>query len=120
MDFESSVTESRTVILPGVDEELDQMKRTFVGLDDLLSQVARKLSENIPSDLQQALNVLYFPQIGFLTTVPLEPETGAPVYEGGFESPWERMFSTEYVQPSVPRFCSLRHIGARHIIRTAR
>ena len=74
------------------------MKRTFAGLDDLLSQVARKLSENVPSDLQQALNVLYFPQIGFLTTVPLEPATGAPVYEGSFDSPWERMFSTEFVQ----------------------
>lgn len=71
------------------------MKRTFAGLDDLLSQVARKLSENIPSDIQQSLNVLYFPQIGFLTTVPLDPVTGEAVYYGGFESPWERMFSTE-------------------------
>jgi DNA mismatch repair protein MSH5 len=97
VDFEQSAAESRTVILPGVDEELDQMKRTFAGLDDLLSQVARKLSENIPSDLQQALNVLYFPQIGFLTTVPLDLETSAPVYEGSFDSPWERMFSTEFV-----------------------
>jgi DNA mismatch repair protein MSH5 len=95
VDFEQSAAESRTVILPGVDEELDQMKRTFAGLDDLLSQVARKLSENIPSDLQQSLNVLYFPQIGFLTTVPLDPVGGEAVYDGGFENPWERMFSTE-------------------------
>ncbi|KAF2276083.1 mismatch repair protein 5 [Westerdykella ornata] len=95
VDFDQSATESRTVILPGVDEELDQMKRTFAGLDDLLGQVARKLSEGIPSDLQQSLNVLYFPQIGFLTTVPLDPATGDPVYEGTFDSPWERMFSTE-------------------------
>lgn len=71
------------------------MKQTFAGLDDLLGQVARKLSERIPADLQQALNVLYFPQIGFLTTVPLDPETGGAVYDGGYESPWERMFSTE-------------------------
>ncbi|KAF2748154.1 hypothetical protein M011DRAFT_422382 [Sporormia fimetaria CBS 119925] len=95
VDFEQSATESRTVILPGIDEELDHMKRTFAGLEDLLSQVARKLSERIPSDLQQALNVLYFPQIGFLVTVPLDPMTGEPVYDGGFQSPWERMFSTE-------------------------
>jgi DNA mismatch repair protein MSH5 len=71
------------------------MKRTFAGLDDLLSQVARKLSEKVPPDLQEELNVIYFPQIGFLTTVPSNPETGGAVYEGGFENPWERMFSTE-------------------------
>lgn len=97
MDFDKSAEGHRSVILPGVDEELDQMKRTYDGLDALLSQVARKLAENIPADLQEALNVLYFPQIGFLITVPLNRATGGGVYEGGIENPWERMFSTEYV-----------------------
>ena len=96
MDFDKSAEGHRSVILPGVDEELDQMKRTYNGLDALLSQVARKLAENIPADLQEALNVLYFPQIGFLITVPLNQATGG-VYEGCIENPWERMFSTEYV-----------------------
>ncbi|KAF2264564.1 hypothetical protein CC78DRAFT_580350 [Lojkania enalia] len=95
VDFDKSAEESRTVILPGVDEELDQMKRTFAGLDALLSQVARKMSEKIPSNLQEALNVIYFPQIGFLTAVPIDPTTHTAVYDGGFGNPWERMFSTE-------------------------
>ena len=83
------------------------MKRTFAGLDGLLSQVARKLSEKIPSTLQEALNVIYFPQIGFLTTVPVDPETGGAVFEGGFENPWERMFSTEYAMLSLLHYyCS--------------
>lgn len=73
------------------------MKRVFDGLGDLLSQVARKLSENIPSDLQGSLNVIYFPQIGFLVTLPIDPMTDDAVYSGSFESPWERMFATEYV-----------------------
>lgn len=71
------------------------MKRTFEGLDDLLGQVARKLAESVPSGLKESLHVIYFPQIGFLTTVPNDPETGVAVYDGGFENPWERMFSTE-------------------------
>lgn len=71
------------------------MKRTFAGLDDLLGEVARKLSEKIPSGLQGSLNVIYFPQIGFLTTVPIDPATGGAVYDGSIENPWERMFSTE-------------------------
>jgi DNA mismatch repair protein MSH5 len=41
------------------------------------------------------LNVIYFPQIGFLVTVPVDPETGAAVYDGSFDNPWERMFATE-------------------------
>ena len=95
MDFETSAEEQRTVVNAGVDGELDEMKRTFTGLDMLLSQVARKLSERIPANIQESLNVIYFPQIGFLTTVPLDPATGGGVFEGGVDNPWERMFCTE-------------------------
>ncbi|KAF2447466.1 mismatch repair protein 5 [Karstenula rhodostoma CBS 690.94] len=95
VDFDKSAEESRTVILEGVDEELDNMKRTFAGLDDLLGTVAHTMSEKLPADFQGSLNALYFPQIGFLITVPLDPTTGEAVYDGNFDNPWERMFSTE-------------------------
>ena len=87
---------SRTVILPNVDAELDQMKRTLDGLESLLNEVAKKLSESMPTDLRTALNVIYFPQLGFLVTIPIDPVTGGAIYTGSFESPWERMFSTEF------------------------
>ncbi|CAA9958588.1 DNA mismatch repair protein mutS [Pyrenophora teres f. maculata] len=95
IDLKSSAEQGRTVIMPGVDEELDQMKLTLDSLDDFLNQVARKLSERMPSDLRATLNVIYFPQIGFLCTTPVDPETGTAVYDGSFDNPWERMFSTE-------------------------
>ena len=95
VDFERSAEEFRTVILPGVDEELDQMKRTLDGLESFLNEVARKLSERMPTDLRTTINVIYFPQIGFLVTVPVDSETGAAIHDGGIETPWERMFSTE-------------------------
>ncbi|KAF2019048.1 hypothetical protein BU24DRAFT_341301 [Aaosphaeria arxii CBS 175.79] len=95
IDFDRSEDESRTIIRAGVDEELDHMKRTFDGLGSLLAEVERKLAEDIPHNLRQTLNVIYFPQIGFLTTTPIDPETREVVYEGGFENPWERMFATE-------------------------
>jgi DNA mismatch repair protein MSH5 len=87
VDLEKSAEESRTVILPGID-----------GLDDLLNEVAAKLSEKMPSDLRASLNVIYFPQIGFLVTVPIDPETGDAVYAGSFDNAWEQMFTTECVQ----------------------
>ena len=95
VDLEKSAEEGRTVILPEVDEELDQLKRTLDGLDHLLNEVAAKLSEKMPSDLRASLNVIYFPQIGFLVTVPVDPETGDAVYAGSFDNAWEQMFTTE-------------------------
>lgn len=95
MSFDESAEELRTVILPNIDEELDQMKRTLNGLESFLNSVAGKLSEKMPSGLRTTLNVIYFPQIGFLATVPIDPVTEAAVYSGNFDNPWERMFSTE-------------------------
>ncbi|EUC27440.1 hypothetical protein COCCADRAFT_9965 [Bipolaris zeicola 26-R-13] len=95
IDLAGSAEEGRTVIMPGIDEELDQMKLTLDSLDYLLNQVARKLSEKMPSDLRATLNVIYFPQIGFLCTTPIDPDTGGAVYDGSLDHPWERMFATE-------------------------
>jgi DNA mismatch repair protein MSH5 len=95
VDLEKSAEQGHTVILPAVDEELDHLKRTLDGLDSLLNQVAAKLSEKMPSDLRASLNVIYFPQIGFLVTVPVDPDNGDAVYAGSFDSVWEQMFTTE-------------------------
>lgn len=45
--------------------------------------------------LGATLNVIYFPQIGFLCTTPVNELSGDAVYQGTFDSPWERMFATE-------------------------
>ncbi|KAL6169067.1 hypothetical protein ACJQWK_05427 [Exserohilum turcicum] len=95
IDLKGSVEQGRTVIMPGIDEELDQMKLTLDSLDDLLNQVARKLSEKMPVSLRATLNVIYFPQIGFLCTTPINPDTGNAIYSGSLDRPWERMFVTE-------------------------
>lgn len=97
VDLEKSIVERRTVILPGISEELDQLKRTLDGLESLLDEVARKLSEKMPSDIRATLNVIYFPQIGFLVTVPIDMTTGAAVYDGLLGNPWEQVFTTEWV-----------------------
>jgi DNA mismatch repair protein MSH5 len=46
------------------------------------------------------LNVIYFPQLGYHITVPIDPVTRQPLYEGDPNDPagggqWERMFTTE-------------------------
>lgn len=57
-----------------VDEELDSMRKNYHGLDVFLSEIAKEISVTIPSDFTSIINVIYFPQLGYLITVPKNPE----------------------------------------------
>lgn len=95
VDFHASAELHRTAILQGVDAELDSVKRTYDGMDNLLTQVANQLSTSVPEWASQYIeNCIFFPQLGFLTVVPLDSETGNGKYEGeGIPNDiWERMF----------------------------
>lgn len=98
VDFEKSAESHRTAVLPGVDSELDTMKRTYDGMDSLLTKVATDLSNDVPEWAHQYIeNCIFFPQLGFLTVVPLDPNTGLGKYtgEGTDDTSWQMMFSTD-------------------------
>jgi len=95
VDFEASKEGSHTVVQAGVDDELDEAKRTYDGIEDLLSQVAGHVAEQVPAELDSKVNVIFFPQIGFLISIILQEGTGRGVFEGTVEDPWEMMFATE-------------------------
>lgn len=95
IDFEASKDQRHTVVLAGVDEELDEAKRTYDGIEDLLSHVASHIAEQVPAELDSKVNVIFFPQIGFLISIRLQESTGGGIFEGTDEDPWERMFATE-------------------------
>lgn len=95
IDFQRSAEQHRTAVLQGVDPELDSIKRTYDGMDTLLTQIATTISNDVPEWAAQYIeNCIFFPQLGFLTVVPLDPETGKGKYEGeGIENDvWEKMF----------------------------
>ncbi|KAH7031981.1 muts domain V-domain-containing protein [Macrophomina phaseolina] len=95
IDFDQSEQQHRTVVQMGVDEELDNMKQTYDGIEYLLSQVANDISHRVPAILGASINVIFFPQIGFLVTVPIDPETGQGIWEGSEQDVWERMFTSD-------------------------
>jgi len=95
VDFEQSAEHRRTIVRSGIDEELDTMKRTYDGLESLLSRVASHIASSIPAELDVQVNVISFPQIGFLIAIPIDPRTGNGVYEGSQDDPWEKMFTTD-------------------------
>jgi len=95
IDFEQSQGQHRTVVKPRVDPQLDEKKRFYEGISDLLSAVARDLAEAIPVGLPKDLNVIYFPQIGYLIAMPMNLETGQAYWDGTEEDNWEKMFTSD-------------------------
>ncbi len=86
----------RTVINAGVDLELDEMKRHYDGLEDLLNHTSRDIASTVPAIYDLDLNVVFYPQIGFLIVITSNPATGRSDYEGGTaeDQRWDRIFST--------------------------
>ena len=94
VDFQTSAIVQRTVVNVGVDDELDSMKRIYDGIEDLLNETSRNIATTVPLEFSLDLNVIFFPQLGFLISIPLDPETGNGNYQGSEQSPWDRIFST--------------------------
>ncbi|KZT11913.1 uncharacterized protein LAESUDRAFT_670086 [Laetiporus sulphureus 93-53] len=94
IDWEESANTGRVCVKPHVDEELDDLKRIYHGIDTVLSKVAQQISATVPPDYASSLNVVYFPQLGFLICVPMleewKTDAGITVLEG-----WSFQFSSE-------------------------
>lgn len=98
VDFQRSAENHRTTVLPGVDAELDKIRQSYDGMDSMLTRVATQISGEVPEWAAQYIeNCIFFPQLGFLTVIPIDPETGNGRYEGEGvdDNIWEKMFSSE-------------------------
>jgi DNA mismatch repair protein MSH5 len=95
IDFTVSAQQHRTAVKFGVDEELDNMKHTYDNMDNLLTTAAMQVSDSLPEYARYMVsNIAFFPQLGFLTAVLLDPNTGRGQYEGDEGEVWELMFSS--------------------------
>ncbi|KAJ8080499.1 hypothetical protein PM082_017332 [Marasmius tenuissimus] len=94
IDWEESSEAQRVCVRPHVDEELDNRKHVYHGIDTVLSKVAEQICQTVPDDYATTLNVVYFPQLGFLICVPLREEWQS---EEGIKSldGWSFQFSSE-------------------------
>ncbi|XP_038048492.1 mutS protein homolog 5-like isoform X2 [Patiria miniata] len=68
VDFDESAAQNRFVVKSNVDAELDHRKRTYNGLPDLMTQVAREELNRLSSDIEEC-NVIYLPQLGYLLAI---------------------------------------------------
>ncbi|KAF8475653.1 muts domain V-domain-containing protein [Kalaharituber pfeilii] len=91
IDFDESALQQRVIVKPNVDSRLDNLRQTYAGLDSLLFDAARQVATDLPEDVAGSLNVVYFPQLGYLIVISVNPESGESSYIG---DGWEFQFST--------------------------
>ncbi|KAI0443128.1 muts domain V-domain-containing protein [Xylaria telfairii] len=94
IDFEQSVERGRTAVKRGIDSDLDERKRIYDGMEHLLANVNAKLRSSIPEWGRKYVQAcIFLPQLGFLTTVSVNPQTGEGDYDGeGLDDAWDCMF----------------------------
>lgn len=95
IDFPQSKEARRTCVMQGINPELDALKRNYDGLEHFLNEVAAQLMTRIPEWARPHVqNCIFYPQIGFLTVVNINPETGRGEYngEGSDDDGWDSMF----------------------------
>ncbi|KAI1336455.1 muts domain V-domain-containing protein [Xylariaceae sp. FL0016] len=97
IDIDQSIERGKTTVKSGVDTTLDELKRTYDGMDQFLTAVVKKLRDKIPEWARSYLkNCMFFPQLGFLTVVSLNMTTKKGNYDGeGLDEVWESMFVAE-------------------------
>ncbi|KIK69506.1 hypothetical protein GYMLUDRAFT_66815 [Collybiopsis luxurians FD-317 M1] len=120
IDWEESAEARRVCVRPHIDEELDNRKHVYHGIDTVLSKVAERISQAVPPSYASSLNVVYFPQLGFLICVPMQDdwrsEAGVQILDG-----WSfQVIRRQYYDPSHVYFKSQEmhdmdtHIGDLH------
>jgi len=98
IDFEESELRARVAVASGIDAHLDELKCTYDGMEALLFRVAGELNEELPEWARRYVRSCNFlPQLGFLTVVELDSNTGRGKYdgEGLIDDIWEMMFAAE-------------------------
>ncbi|KAG1096434.1 hypothetical protein G6F42_018369 [Rhizopus arrhizus] len=108
IDFGASKEEAQIIVKKGVDSELDILREQYEKLDDTLLQVSQEIGSILPVGLSAALNVVYFPQLGYLITLPqyhLQRNSGT---SSVVSSHCDNSNVTEYYQRTLPGF-ELQH-----------
>eukprot|EP00116_Pleurobrachia_bachei_P001858 sb/3462120/ len=72
MDVEESKLKNRFVVKYGIDIELDEKKRVYNGLPELMTSIAEQELADLDPRIAEC-SVIYLPQLGYLVSVPIYP-----------------------------------------------
>ncbi|WWC57496.1 uncharacterized protein I303_100028 [Kwoniella dejecticola CBS 10117] len=89
IDWYGSKDQSRMAVAPGFNDDLDNLREIYSGLDALLTEVSRVLLAEIPRGAAQDFSVIYLPHIGFHSVIVTEEALDSPEIPG-----WTPRFKT--------------------------
>ncbi|KAH0498691.1 hypothetical protein TgHK011_005931 [Trichoderma gracile] len=70
VNFDQAKSQQRYSVRPGIDDELDGLKRQYDGLNSFLTEVANHVAQDLPVCARQCIrSCIFLPQLGFLTVV---------------------------------------------------
>ena len=97
IDFDQSEERGRTAVCSGVDAQLDELKRSYDGMEHFLTAALASLRQQLPEWARTYVqNCSFLPQLGFLTVVTLDESTGKGRYNGeGSDGAWEHKFASD-------------------------
>lgn len=78
IDWEQSNVENRVCIKPCIDTQLDEWRDLYAGLPSFLANVVQKLHVNYTFPEAGRINVVYFPQLGFLVAMRCDDTSQEP------------------------------------------
>jgi DNA mismatch repair protein MSH5 len=93
----SRIASVRMCVRPGVHAELDQLKASFEGLDDFLTELAsRDMREGNVPEVVERMSYAYLPQLGYFAKIPsataAAPSPPIPGFEFQFAADGHLMF----------------------------
>ncbi|QYS94059.1 Regulation of HR towards crossover [Trichoderma simmonsii] len=82
VNFDETKFQQRYSVKPGIDVELDALKRQYDGMNSLLTEVANSVTQDLPTWARRHIkSCIFLPQLGFLTVV----EQDSQQMDGGFD-----------------------------------
>ena len=97
IDFQQTKIRQRSSVKQGADLQLDELQRSYAGLNNILLETKDRMKAAIPEWAHGYINsCLFLPQLGFVTSVEVDPVTGRSMYGGeGTPEGWEKVFTGE-------------------------
>jgi DNA mismatch repair protein MSH5 len=101
IDLEESKIAQRAVVHRGIDEDLDEKKMQYDGLESYLVEVAKYIKSKLPITFQQMeqtpIDVGYYPRIGFVLQIDEHYAEELEIHSATLGSTWQHVFTAQYV-----------------------
>ncbi|KAL6854073.1 P-loop containing nucleoside triphosphate hydrolase protein [Trichoderma novae-zelandiae] len=96
VDFDQVKSQQRYSVRPGIDDELDRLKRQYDGMNSFLTEVANHVAQDLPTWARRYIrSCIFLPQLGFLTVVEQDHQQDGSRFDEGCagDGSWKKSFT---------------------------